>query len=289
MEAFVAAVRSNFDFLSTDYGAVCRTEPGERGGGVAVVYALPSVELRVEADPVVRNSGGVLLRAWLDGDGTVPYEFDLSEVVWYATSPSPGRNSLPAFEPRTWREEVSLPVLRSRLRLYAEPVLRGYLDLFTGIVALRRAGAPRVDARHPRWRGPVSRPPLDAFEGKVNLPSPDGRFVATMEDAMEMGMSAPVRGTLRLSSGCLMPGCGSAMVWSDDSRHLAVVRWDSHGIGRLAVVRAEDCSVAELPESVGAVRLAAFSDGVVTALREPAGPPRHYDVSRLCRSSPSGP
>lgn len=55
--------------------------------------------------------------------------------------------------------------------------------------------------------------------------SPDGRRVAQIDPASEMGMSNPTSGLLCVTGGLHMERCSPSFVWSDDSRYLAVPQY----------------------------------------------------------------
>lgn len=67
--------------------------------------------------------------------------------------------------------------------------------------------------------------------------SPDGRRVAQIDPALEMGMSNPTSGLLCVTSGPHIERCSPSFVWSDDSRYLAVPQFSGFlGRARLLVV-----------------------------------------------------
>jgi hypothetical protein len=73
--------------------------------------------------------------------------------------------------------------------------------------------------------------------------APNGSRVAEIARAMEHSMSNPTIGTLRISDGFELAQCSPAFLWSDDSRYLAVPRWDrgflSYWQQRLMIVDVE--------------------------------------------------
>lgn len=54
--------------------------------------------------------------------------------------------------------------------------------------------------------------------------SPDGRFVASVSGS-EISMGNPTIGELHLSDGLTIKNCNTALLWSADSRYLAVPQW----------------------------------------------------------------
>jgi hypothetical protein len=77
-----------------------------------------------------------------------------------------------------------------------------------------------VGPREPHWRS------------SHRAVAPNGSLVAEIAKAMEHSMANPTVGTLRISDGLEMPYCSPAFLWSDDSRYLAVPRWEKCGLFR---------------------------------------------------------
>jgi hypothetical protein len=55
--------------------------------------------------------------------------------------------------------------------------------------------------------------------------SPDGSLTAEIEHAREHSMGNPTIGTLQVHGVCEIPRCNPAIMWSQDSRYLAVPKW----------------------------------------------------------------
>ena len=66
---------------------------------------------------------------------------------------------------------------------------------------------------------------LPIFRRSHRAESPDGKMIAEIRVAREVGMSNPTAGLLELSAGMAIPNCNPSFVWSDDSRYLAVSQW----------------------------------------------------------------
>lgn len=113
----------------------------------------------------------------------------------------------------------------------------------------------------------------------VRLPSPDGTLVATVTELTEIGTGGPMRGVLRLSNGMHREGCGASIVWSDDSKHLAVPEWTPGGTLRLVILSVARHEARVAPSHAGLVELARFSGGIVDGFdgRRPAS----VDVRRI--------
>lgn len=251
---FEQVTREAFGFLEREHGARAAR------GGEELRYDLGALSIHVYPRPPLARRGGVRFQVPLD-EGA-PYRFDLAEVVWYRTNRSPDRDRFPAFVPRAGYEERLLPAQAGRLRMYCPDVLAGDVAVFREMVELRRAGRA-TDPRRELWSWFTSRPPVSPLDEEVNLPSPDGT-VAVRFSGQEVHMSGPVQGFVLLSNGRAVPACSPVMVWSADSKHLAILRMDA-GQRRttLAVVGVADGSVADVRQDVGFPALASFDGGVI--------------------------
>jgi hypothetical protein len=274
-ERWVAEVSEAFGFLCRAHGATIRFKDVETRRQVAAVD-LPRFSIHLTS-----RSPGCLLRVPLAVDGAPPevYEFDLAEMTWYAVTLSPRRGALPPVYAARSGDLEPVGVIARRLAAYCSAELEGDLSSFEAMVALRREGGT-PNPRGARWREFTTHPNQPWGRDEVNLPSPDGRYVATMGGVSEFGMCGPLHGILRLSTGQVVPDCHPHMVWADDSRHLAVLRLDlEKRETRLAVVRASGGSVRELEtdRTICFPRLVSFRDGLVST-----DGPAPFDVSHLC-------
>ena len=82
---------------------------------------------------------------------------------------------------------------------------------------------------------------LPIFRRSHRAESADGAIVADMTSAVEVGMSNPTSGTLRLSTGLTIPDCNPSFIWSDDSRYLAVPQW----CARMGLLRGQRLLIVE--------------------------------------------
>lgn len=114
---------------------------------------------------------------------------------------------------------------------------------------------------------------LPIFRRAHKASSPDGKIVAEIEVAVELGMSNPTCGRLRLSSGLQLDGCNPSFIWSDDSRYLAVprffVRFGFFRRQRIVVVDTVDRKALASPETAVYYQPESFSDGLLVVTREP--------------------
>jgi len=105
--------------------------------------------------------------------------------------------------------------------------------------------------------------------------SPDGRFVAEIDPAHEVSMGNPTSGVLRLS-GCLrLERCSPSFIWSDDSRFLAVPRFE-HRFGlfrrsRLLLVDTLERRVTGSTRTAWYFQPETFAQGLLVVTTDPFG------------------
>lgn len=84
---------------------------------------------------------------------------------------------------------------------------------------------------------------ISPWESFAKQDSPNGRYVAVFDDATEIAMGAPMRGTLTVrSKGSEIPlakleDASGSFVWSSDSTALAFPRWTTMRDQRLCILR----------------------------------------------------
>jgi len=114
---------------------------------------------------------------------------------------------------------------------------------------------------------------LPIFRREHRASSPDGRIVAEIEGAFELGMSNPTCGTLRLSTGLQLDRCNPSFIWSDDSRYLAVPRYFVRlGVfrrQRMVIIDIVDRKALASPETTFYYQPESFSDGLLVVTKEP--------------------
>jgi hypothetical protein len=115
---------------------------------------------------------------------------------------------------------------------------------------------------------------LPIFRRAHRASSPDGKIVAEIEKAFELGMSNPTCGTLRLSTGLRLDQCNPSFIWSDDSRYLAVpryfVRLGLFRRQRMVVIDAVEQKAVASPETAFYYQPEAFAAGLLVATKEPS-------------------
>ena len=83
---------------------------------------------------------------------------------------------------------------------------------------------------------------LPIFRRSFSTQSPDGNLLAEIDPAYEVGMSDPTSGILCISNGLKIERCNPSMVWSDDSKYLAVPQW----FNRLGMFRGQHLLVIDI-------------------------------------------
>ncbi|HEU4880774.1 MAG TPA: hypothetical protein VFT45_00975 [Longimicrobium sp.] len=111
------------------------------------------------------------------------------------------------------------------------------------------------------------------------LPSPDGQKTVRIKDPGEIAMGGPTSATLIVSTGMTLESCSPSMVWSDDSRFLAVPRWTPDRAQQLAIVDVEQGTVRVLPGRYRVLQLESFDAGVVRGVDSPIYQPRPVAVA----------
>ena len=110
---------------------------------------------------------------------------------------------------------------------------------------------------------------ISAWSDSAVLESPDGRFEARMQNAFEIAMGGPTMGTLELSNGLRWHGCNPSMVWSDDSRYLALPMWDGKRRQHLMVISLELGEARFARGELSVCELDTFEDGIISGVERP--------------------
>ena len=114
---------------------------------------------------------------------------------------------------------------------------------------------------------------LPIFRRSHRAESPDGKMIAEIRVAREVGMSNPTAGLLELSAGMAIPNCNPSFVWSDDSRYLAVSQWAYawvlfHGM-QLLILEPASRDVHIACWSWGFIQPESFCNGELVAILNP--------------------
>lgn len=134
--------------------------------------------------------------------------------------------------------------------------------------------------------------PISPWETSTEVLSPDGRYRASIPVAWEIAMGAPTSGTLTVTDArdasafmVEVDACNPSLVWSADSRAVAVPQWTPERKQRLCVVSVPSGDVGWLEEEFRVLELRAFEDGRVRGIDSPIHEPRELErvVSTLMR------
>ncbi len=111
--------------------------------------------------------------------------------------------------------------------------------------------------------------------------SPDGRWRATLEGAVEIFMSGPTKGTLRIDGLFDVPDCGPDFLWSDDSRYLAVPQWKYkfRPRARILLIDTEERVVYASRSRLKIAMLESFGNGVLAGVESPVHDPRPFTIA----------
>jgi len=74
-----------------------------------------------------------------------------------------------------------------------------------------------------------------------------------------ISMGGPSGGVLRFSNGLRLESCNTSMVWSDDSKYLAVQQWTLERNQRLLVLSLQAIVVGFLPGAFRVLEFLSFS------------------------------
>lgn len=125
---------------------------------------------------------------------------------------------------------------------------------------------------------PYNQPP---WRRSYQATSPDGRWCAKINDALEISMSGPTKGILSIDTLFDLPECSPVFIWSDDSRYLAVPQWKYffRKRERLLVIDTQTKSIFVSPSKFRLLDLKTFSNGVITGVDSILRNPRKIAIS----------
>lgn len=124
---------------------------------------------------------------------------------------------------------------------------------------------------------------ISPWADAVYLASPDGKLTAAIIGAQEVGQGAPTSGILNISNGLSYQRCNPSIVWSDDSKYLAVPQWTHERDQRLMVISLERKCSGYAPGLFHVLELHSFLSGSIKGIDSPVYRPRQieYAVSRI--------
>jgi len=108
--------------------------------------------------------------------------------------------------------------------------------------------------------------------------SPNGEMTAKVDPALEVAMGAPTMGDLKISNGIVVRRCNPSLVWSEDSRYLAVPQWTNQRMQRLIVVDTDEMRWAMWPELYRVLQLESFAGGLIVGTDSPVHMPTPVEV-----------
>jgi len=118
------------------------------------------------------------------------------------------------------------------------------------------------------------------------MTSPDGKITVEILDGGEFRMGGPIICTIALSTGHRFENCGEAMIFSDDSRHLALATWEPREAGdavrlaeRILVIAVPSGATARWPGEFDELEFRAFEGGTIRAVDAPRGQAQEFRMS----------
>jgi hypothetical protein len=132
----------------------------------------------------------------------------------------------------------------------------------------------------------MERAPISPWADAADCASPDGRYRATISEASEIAMGAPTSGTLIVVDThhdgrvrATLDSCNPSLVWSSDSRALAVPRWTSTRMQRLCIVSLPSGAIRVSAGEFRVLELHDFDNGTVRGVDSPVHMPRSVELS----------
>jgi hypothetical protein len=114
---------------------------------------------------------------------------------------------------------------------------------------------------------------ISPWSDSASVVSLDGTLTAVIHDASEIAMGAPTSGELWLSNGIRIDSCNPSIVWSDDSRYLAVPQWAPNRSQRLVVVDVKSRERRAFASTFRVLQLDSFSNGWIEGIDSPINRP----------------
>jgi hypothetical protein len=124
------------------------------------------------------------------------------------------------------------------------------------------------------------------WNGSAESISPNGRYRAIIDEAVEIGMGAPTSGTLVVSDNfdgghiyCTLVSCSPSFVWSSDSQAIAVPQWTANRQQHLCIVSIPSGMVRPVAGEFRVMELHAFAQGIVQGVDSPIYMPQSFEIS----------
>lgn len=113
---------------------------------------------------------------------------------------------------------------------------------------------------------PIS--PLDLRE-EIKRSSPNGSSTAIFKYVTEVRMGGPTLGNLHLSDGTTFERCSPSMVWSEDSKYLAIPQWHLGSLQRVMIILINCGKAVYVPGTYPILELHSFSKGIIEGITTP--------------------
>lgn len=127
--------------------------------------------------------------------------------------------------------------------------------------------------------------PISPWSGDADCTSPDGRFRATIFDAIPIAMGGPTRGLLivtDIQTGrevTRLDSCNPCVAWSNDSAALAVPQWTNDLKQHLCVLFVANGSIRRIAEDFSVLEIQSFENGRIRVIDSPIYMPRTLEIS----------
>ena len=137
---------------------------------------------------------------------------------------------------------------------------------------------------------------LPIWQRSLNLPSPDGKMWAKIENAVEVSMGNPTVGTLVTSTGLQIKYCNPSFIWSDDSIYIAVPQYSYSrfwGVGkqRLLVIDISTNTKWQSTKLAHYIQPESFEHGEISIVMNPIKKPTttNYAISTIRKTFEASP
>ncbi|PYS47803.1 MAG: hypothetical protein DMF68_15055 [Acidobacteria bacterium] len=100
---------------------------------------------------------------------------------------------------------------------------------------------------------------ISPYASSVHLISPDGKFTANIDGALEHRMGSITFGTLLISNGTSYESCNPVIIWSDDSKYLAAQQLTPYMRLKVLVIAVEEKRYGYAPGYFALLEFHSFS------------------------------
>lgn len=126
--------------------------------------------------------------------------------------------------------------------------------------------------------------PISPWDSFAELASPNGQYVAIFDDAIEIAMGAPMRGTLTVrQKGQQTPlikvtDASGSFVWSSDSTTIAFPRWTAKRDQRLCILKLRTGQIEVADGRFDVLQLESFCEDRLVGVDSPIYRPKKIDI-----------